>query len=339
MDLKFIIIIGCLILMGVLIMNEISTLKRDVQTKIDRVGEIIGKYTNELKNEYKEETNQSIIRFKTMTNEMISQFRIMNNLEKQSIVAISDHFDIATDENKEKEKIAGKNIPYLSEMNGTIELKKKSSSKESLYMSNTDKENNVFIIRDESGTILPSVKKNAHLSDIKETDKLKRQCNPSVEEERPIEDENDDSNDENENNRLKIKQHMEILQQSHEDGKSVNKQSLDSLSFGRRSEDGRSKDGMVRTTKAMDTKNNESMISDKSSKHNNDHETYEQIRDVRDKKITRIEKLSNITNYNKPDLVNLAKQYNIRTTILVGTKEKELTKKELYDILSKTLRC
>ena len=158
MDLKFIIIIGCMILMLVLIMNELNGLKRDVQRKIDGIDELIGKHIDELKIEYKKESNQSIIRYKTMTNEMISQFRTMNNLEKQSI-AISDHFDIATDENKEKEKHTGKNIPYLSEMNGTIEFKKKSSSRESLYMSNTDKENNVFIIRDEFGTTLPSVKK------------------------------------------------------------------------------------------------------------------------------------------------------------------------------------
>jgi len=368
MDLKFIIIIGCMILLLVLIMNELNALRRDVQTRIEHIDETIGKYSEDIKNEYKKENNQSIVRFRTMTNEMISQFRTMNNLEKQSIIAISDHFDIATDENREKEKNMEKNIPYLSEMNGTIERKKKGSSKESLYMSNTDMDN-AFIIRDEYGSVLPSVKKNANLSDIKEIDLLKNNTNDTKNnlntgEEIHVENniacdhmnadekkadieadvDEDDSTDDDvvDNDDLKIKKHLELINHSCKDADSLSINSVNSVSVDmlngtlKKEKNVKAKDSKSATSQQKN-KDVDSMISDKSDKKNNDMETYDQY-EGRDEKTSKIEKLLNITNYNKQDLISMAKQHNLRTSILVGTKEKDLTKKELYDILSKIIK-
>jgi hypothetical protein len=157
MDTKFFIIAIISALTLILLMTELSSVRKTFASKIESLedsiytnnkkiteindnitkhnlkitenNEYVIQNTEEFKNIIKKGNNTLSNKFRTCVNEMITQFRTMNDIENQPIRIISDQFEADSNEIVEATKICS--IPYLSEMNQTCEnkkVKKQSSS-------------------------------------------------------------------------------------------------------------------------------------------------------------------------------------------------------------------
>jgi hypothetical protein len=172
---KLIVLIVVALALLLLIINEIMTLKSEMNKHVNAIETSIEKHNTEYLQVLKKEINNSNAKYKTYTNEMLQQIRTMNNLEKQNITVMSDRFVEAGssyDKNNKNDE-HGNHILYLSELSPV-----QAHRKEELYMSDTSsalygttKDNKLtshkknenldeFAIRDENNDLLNSAKFN-----------------------------------------------------------------------------------------------------------------------------------------------------------------------------------
>lgn len=156
MDLKTIVILVVALVIVFFLIFEINAFKTDMNRKFADIDIIMEKQHDDMKTTLKKEILNVTVKFKTYTSELIQQIRTMNNIEKQTVTMMSDHF-IEIESNDDKHQ-----IPYLSEMNQVVdENKRKDANDSELYMSETSDANGDrcdFKVKDMDNNILTSTK-------------------------------------------------------------------------------------------------------------------------------------------------------------------------------------
>ena len=168
MDIKLVILLAVAIAIIFLLMNEMSTLRDEMDKKMSELNNRITKYNEDTKTSFKRETKEMSAKYKAYTSDMVKEIRMMNNIENQAITHMSDQFA----EGDSVDRVGG--IPHLSDihprhryqpdiiypgMNPQEKTNSKSTSKtgedgDAYYMSPVSDE---FRIKD-NGELLPSAK-------------------------------------------------------------------------------------------------------------------------------------------------------------------------------------
>jgi hypothetical protein len=110
MDIKLIILLAVAIAIIFLMMNEMNTLRGDIDKKMNELNNRITVYNEDTKNSFKKETKDMTVKFKTYSADMIKELRTMNNIENQAITHMSDQF-------AEGDSIDRFGLPHLSDVN------------------------------------------------------------------------------------------------------------------------------------------------------------------------------------------------------------------------------
>lgn len=113
MDIKLVILLAVAIAIIFLLMNEMNTLREDLDKRMTDLNNRISKYNEDTKATFRKEARDVSSKYKTYTTEMMKELRIMNSIENQAITHMSDQFAEA-DADAES---ADRNIPHLSDMN------------------------------------------------------------------------------------------------------------------------------------------------------------------------------------------------------------------------------
>jgi hypothetical protein len=334
MDIKFVLILAVVIIVA-LLLHEFSSFKKNINIKLNDIENKFNSYNVEFSNIVKRETLNSNNKFKIYTSDMVQQIRKMNKIENQQVTLISDGFDddITIGSNN-------KYIPYLSDSNqicfNSKEKTKKTTDNESLYMSETENEQQIFIIKDNNNILNSTQLKTHQFSDSKLSDIDSRVSSnkPDIKLHNIIQHNNQsdnqpnnqsdnqsnnksDNQSNNQSNNQSDKQkniliqdnntldeninNLKLLQQEME---SVNDESSQDITFGS------SKD-KTNTNECMSQDN----IVDELSIGTTDDNTF---------------KLYSIGKYTKTDLIHLAKRHNIKIP-------SKINKDSLYMVLKKHL--
>lgn len=118
MDIKFLIIVIISIIGFIVLMNELSSLRKEMAKKQENE-----EFVNLVAAEVKRESNIICNKFRIYTNDMIQQFRTMSVLETQPVIKLSDHDQFVESEehldcnDNSGERCPQEKIPYLSEIN------------------------------------------------------------------------------------------------------------------------------------------------------------------------------------------------------------------------------
>ena len=113
MDIKLVILLAVAIAIIFLLMNEMNTLREDLDKRMTDLNNRISKYNEDTKATFRKEARDVSSKYKTYTTEMMKELRIMNSIENQAITHMSDQFAEADGDAES----ADRNIPHLSDMN------------------------------------------------------------------------------------------------------------------------------------------------------------------------------------------------------------------------------
>jgi hypothetical protein len=109
MDIKLVILLAVAIAIIFLLMNEMSTLREEIDKKMSELNNRITNYNEDTKTSFKREAKEMSTKYKAFTTDMVKELRTMNSIENQVITQMSDQF-------AEGDSVDRIGIPHLSDI-------------------------------------------------------------------------------------------------------------------------------------------------------------------------------------------------------------------------------
>jgi len=328
MDFKFIIILGLVSLLILYIINEFKLLKSHIATSNENTTKLIKTKFNILVNDIRE-----------LNTDLVNQTKKINKIHSQNITNMSNYF---TDSEQDGKQI----LQYLSENKDDVNFKidfgdtKNVKTNDNDIISNSSIDNlelinmkdNISVTSDENSD---KNDENNIENDIENDNRVKTESENGRLSETLVENKDDNnSKKSNKSNSNKSNSSKIVTGLEQNDNTRDNKSESKSLKSEEKSEEKsgkisidnnqlKSMHGLI-SFGSRKSKGNKLKINIGENKDNEDNISLES------EEIKSIKELNNIETYNKKDLENIAKIYNIQTFYKNGNTRKQYNKEELY---------